>query len=166
MSLPRRFNAFASAAAAILTLTGPTSLPAHGQAAPPAGCGGPASATWINLAIEGVRSGEGLVAVTLYPDNNRRFLVKNGSLYVVRVDARAGTTHACVFVPAPGVYAIAIYHDADSNRKLNRTGIGFPAEGYGFSNNPTTLAGLPAFRAVRLNIARAGLNSRISMKYP
>ena len=165
MSLPRHFNAFASFAAA-LALTGPTSLPAHAQAAPPAGCGGPASATWINLAIEGVRSDKGLIAVTLYPDNNRRFLVKNGSLYVVRFEARTGTTQACVFVPSPGVYAIAIYHDADSNQKLNRTGIGFPAEGYGFSNNPTTLAGLPAFRAVRLHIARAGLSSRITMKYP
>ena len=155
----------AALAFAALVLAG-WSAAALAQAAPPAGCGGPASTTWINFSIEGIRSGEGLVAVTVYPDNSRRFLVKNSSLYVVRVAARAGATRACVFVPAPGVYAIAVYHDADSNQKLNRSGFGFPTEGYGFSNNPTTLAGLPAFRAVRLNIARAGLSSRITMKYP
>ena len=158
--------ALSANAALIFAAAAGWSAAAYAQAAPPAGCGGPASATWINFSIEGVRSAEGLVAVTVYPDNSRRFLVKNGSLYVVRVAAHAGTTHACIFVPAPGVYAIAVYHDADSNRKLNRSGFGFPTEGYGFSNNPTTLAGLPAFRAVRLNIARAGLSSRITMKYP
>ena len=69
-------------------------------------------------------------------------------------------------MPQPGVYALAIYHDENANRKFDRTGIGFPAEGYGFSNNPLTLAGLPSFRSVRLNVPRSGLTSRIQMKYP
>ena len=47
-----------------------------------------------------------------------------------------------------------------------RTVIGLPAEGYGFSNNPGTFAGLPSFRSVRLNVPRSGLNTRIQMKYP
>ena len=168
LSVTSALSATAAAVFAALVLAAGAgwSAAALAQAAPPAGCGGPASTTWINFSIEGIRSAEGLVAVTVYPDNSRRFLVKNGSLYIVRVAARAGATRACIFVPAPGVYAIAIYHDADSNQMLNRSGFGFPTEGYGFSNNPTTLAGLPAFRAVRLNIARAGLSSRITMKYP
>jgi len=143
-------------------------VPATAEAAPhpSAGCTGPASATWINVAVEGVRNGNGLVAITLYADNSRKFLARHGSLYVGRVDAVSGTTTGCIYVPKPGVYAIAIYHDENADQNFDRTALGLPAEGFGFSNNPSTLAGLPAFKSVRLNIPRAGLITRIRLRYP
>ena len=151
----------ATAALAVFGLV----TPAAAQSAPH-GCTGPASATWIDVVVEGLRNGNGLVAITLYADNSRKFLVRHGSLYVGRVDASAGTTTGCIYVPKPGVYAIAIYHDENGDGNFNRTGIGLPAEGYGFSNNPSTLAGLPSFKSVRLNIPRSGLVTRIRIKYP
>ncbi|HVR90144.1 MAG TPA: DUF2141 domain-containing protein [Novosphingobium sp.] len=169
MILPRRFRAAAIPVlvAGVVLLTGAVpSGTAQAQGGAPAGCTGPASQTWLNVVVNGVRSGDGLVAVTLYPDNSRKFLVRHGSMYVGRVDAAAGTTRACIFVPQPGVYAIAVYHDTNANQSFDRTGIGLPAEGYGFSNNPATIAGLPSFRSVRLNVPRAGLTTRIQMKYP
>lgn len=135
-------------------------------AAPPAGCTGPASQTWLNVVVDGVRSGNGLVAVTLYADNSSKFLVRHGSLYVGRVDAQSGTTRACIFVPKPGVYALALYHDENANKGFDRTSLGLPAEGFGFSNNPATLAGLPTFSSVRLNVPKTGLTARVHMKYP
>jgi uncharacterized protein (DUF2141 family) len=130
-------------------------------------CAGPASNTWINVTIDGVRDGNGLIAVTLYADNSRKFLVKHGSLYVGRVDAKAPQTRMCLFVPQPGVYAIAVYHDEDSSQTINRGGmLGIPTEGFGFSNNPVTIASLPSFRSVRLNIPRANLSTTITLKYP
>ena len=165
MILPRRLSAAAIACAATLTASfGPA---AQAQpAAPPPGCTGTPSATWITVNAEGLRSSQGLLAITLYADNPSKFLVRHGSLYVGRVNATQGVTQGCIFVPRPGVYALALYHDENGNRKFDRTGIGFPAEGYGFSNNPATLAGLPSFRSVRLNIPRAGLTTRVQMKYP
>ena len=151
----------ALAAAALLG----TAQPAAAQVAPQ-GCTGPASSTWIDVVVDGLRNGNGFMAITLYADNSRKFLVKHGSLYVGRVDAKAGATTGCIFVPNPGVYAIAIYHDENGDGNFNRTGIGLPAEGYGFSNNPSTLAGLPTFKSVRLNIPRSGLVTRIHLKYP
>ena len=139
---------------------------ARAETAAPPGCTGPASATWIDVEVEGVRNANGLVAITLYADNSRKFLVKHGSLYVGRVPAHAGSTRGCIFVPAPGVYAIAIYHDENANQVFDRSGFGLPAEGYGFSNNPSTLAGLPSFRSVRISIPRSGLLTRVSIKYP
>ncbi len=168
MNLPRGFNAaarFASVLAAMSLFTAPIAAPAA-DTAPPAGCTGPVSAHWLNVNVEGVRSGNGLIAITLYADNPRKFLVKKGSLYVGRVDAQQGTTHGCIFVPNPGVYVIAIYHDENGDMKFDRSGIGFPEEGFGFTNNPATLAGLPSFRSVRLNVPRAGLSTTIRMKYP
>ncbi len=168
MSLPRRFRAAAIPALAVggMLLTAAASGGASAPASAPAGCTGPASQTWLNVVVSGVQSGDGLVAVTLYADNSRKFLVKRGSMYVGRVNATAGTTRACIFVPQPGVYALAIYHDANANQSFDRTGIGLPAEGYGFTNNPATLAGLPSFRSVRLDVPRTGLTTRIQMKYP
>ena len=162
-ALAASFAPIALASAALVTATGTA---AQSTPTPPPGCTGPASQTWLNVVAEGLKNGEGLLAVTLYADDSSKFLVKRGSLYVGRVNAQAGTTRACIFVPKPGVYALALYHDENGNRSFDRTGVGFPAEGFGFSNNPATLAGLPTFKSVRLNVPKAGLTTRIQMKYP
>jgi uncharacterized protein (DUF2141 family) len=152
-----------SAFAAGLLAAGLIATPA--QAAPP--CLGPHSDVWIYVSADGVRNGQGQVATTIYSDNPDRFLVKNGSLYVVRTPAVAGVTKYCVFLPSTGVYAIAIYHDEDNSGTINRGGVlGIPTEGFGFSNNPPTLASLPVFRTVRLAVPRANLATTIHLKYP
>jgi len=163
MTLPRR--ARAAGAAIVTMLAAFAAVPAHAGATP--NCAGKHSDTWINIDVTGVRNSNGLIAVTLYADDSRRFLVKKGSMYVGRVPAVQGETKMCLFVPQPGVYALAVYHDEDASQKLNRSGIlGIPTEGFGFSNNPPTIASLPAFRAVRINIPKANLGTTISLKYP
>jgi len=134
-------------------------------AAPP--CLGPQSNVWITVTVDGLRNANGQVTTTVYPDNPDRFLVKNGSLYVVRTPTVAGVTKFCVFVPQTGVYALAVYHDEDMSGTINRSGVlGIPTEGYGFSNNPPTLASLPTFRSVRIAIPRTNLATTIHLKYP
>jgi uncharacterized protein (DUF2141 family) len=173
MTQPRRFRATAALVAlpllaGIAAFTSAAAQPASPQAAPtpPAGCTGQPSATWLNVSAEGLRSSNGLLAVTLYIDDSSKFLVRHGSIAVGRVQARTGTTRACIFLPKPGVYALALYHDENGDQSFNRSGIGLPTEGYGFTNNPVTLAGLPNFKSVRLNVTKAGLTTRIQMKYP
>jgi uncharacterized protein (DUF2141 family) len=170
MSLPRRFRATVAVAAALsglALLAVPAAAPAaDGRPVPPPGCTGPASATWLNVTVEGLRNSNGQIAVTLYADNPRKFLVRHGSIYVGRAPAQANSMRTCIFVPQPGVYVLALYHDENGNQKFDRTGIGLPAEGYGFSNNPSTLAGLPSFRSVRLAVPSSGLATRVHMKYP
>jgi uncharacterized protein (DUF2141 family) len=174
MKLPRRPSAAAllpaslaaSAAAYSLAFAAPVGAESAPAPNPPPGCAGPASNIWINVVADGLRNSNGLLAVTVYADDSKRFLAKKGSLYVARVDARSGTTRACVFLPKPGVYALALYHDENSSQRIDRSGLGLPTEGFGFSNNPATLAGLPTFRSVRLNIPKSGLTTRVQMKYP
>lgn len=119
-------------------------------------CGGPPSGTYLNVNVERIGASRGLVAVTLYPDVPRRFLAKRGALYVVRVPARAPVTRVCLNVPGPGVYALGVYHDANANRRFDRTMIGLPAEDFGFSNNPKPFLGMPSFGSVRIRVARSG----------
>ena len=149
-----------AASAAASTAAATVSTPA------PAGCTGPASATWLKVVVEGVRSSQGLVAITLYADDSARFLVRHGSLYVGRSKAVAGTTEGCIYIPSPGVYAVAIYHDANANEKFDRNLLGLPAEAYGFSNNPHTFFGLPSLRSVRLKVEHSGQSTHIRLHYP
>lgn len=165
MTKPKRLRAAAALTATALAATlmsGSTAANASGP-----NCAGPVSDTYINVTVDGVRNGNGLMAVTLYADDSRKFLVKHGSMYVGRVDATAPETRMCLYVPKPGVYALAVYHDEDGSRNLKRSGVlGLPEEGFGFSNNPATIASIPAFRSVRLNISKSGLATRIHLKYP
>jgi uncharacterized protein (DUF2141 family) len=142
-------------------LAAPASPPA-----PPPDCGGPASATWINVDVAEVRNSNGLIAVTLYADDSSTFLAHHGSLYTGRFPAHQGITHTCIFVPKPGIYAIAAYHDENANRKLDRGETGAPTEGFGFSNNPSTFMGIPAFSRVRLAVPKPNLGTTINLRYP
>jgi uncharacterized protein (DUF2141 family) len=119
----------------------------------------------LDVTVEGLRNGAGLVTYTLYPDDRKRFLAKGGSLERIRVDAHAPATETCIPLPRPGAYLLAVYHDEDGDRKLDRNFIGLPKEGFGFSNNAPAAVGLPSFDAARF-IAKAGKTvMRIKLRY-
>lgn len=130
------------------------------------GCTGPMSDTKLNVVVSNVRHGRGLIAVSLYADNPKKFLAKRGSLYVGRVPAQAGVTRMCIHLPSPGIYGLAVYHDENGDRSFKRNAIGLPAEGYGFSNNAPTIFGLPSFGKVRFAVPRSGFETAIRLKYP
>ena len=147
----------------------------HGAPAPVAvetpailadGCTGPMSDTKLNVVISNVRHGRGLIAVSLYADNPKKFLAKRGSLYVGRVPAQAGVTRMCIHLPSTGIWGLAVYHDENGDRSFKRNTIGLPAEGYGFSNNAPTIFGLPSFGKVRFNVPRSGFETGVKLKYP
>jgi uncharacterized protein (DUF2141 family) len=153
-----------SLTAAALRLV-PLALLAAAWPAAAADCTGTRSATRLYVNVDNVREARGLIAVTLYTDERRKFLAKRGSLYVGRVPARRGRTRVCIHVPKPGTYAVAVYHDADADRSFDRTGLGLPDEGFGFSNNPPTFLGLPNFDSVRIKVPRTNLSTTIRLHY-
>jgi uncharacterized protein (DUF2141 family) len=147
---------------AILGAVWLTAASARGQEPECTGHKGPLK-LYVN--VQGVRSAQGLVAVTLYADDSSKFLVHHGSLYVGRVPAQAPNTRVCIYVPAPGVYALAVYHDANANRKFDRTAIGLPNEGFGFSNDPPVFLGMPSFKKVRISVPRTDLSTSVKLRY-
>jgi len=164
--LSKKSRTLAAGVAAAAGIGALAVLPAP-AAASPAHCKGDLSgSSWLNVEVTGVRSSNGLIAVTIYADDSSKFLVSKGSLDVVRFPSTQGTFRGCVKLPKNGVYAIAVYHDEDGSRKRNRSGLGMPTEAFGFSNNPSTLAGIPAFRSVRLSVPKPGLTTRINLTYP
>ena len=129
-------------------------------------CTGHPGTVRLYVDVQGVRSSQGLIAVTLYADDSSKFLAHRGSLYVGRVPAHQGQTRVCIWVPRPGTWAIVTYHDENANRKYDRNAIGLPKEGAGFSNNPPTFLGLPSFSRVRFPVRGPETEIRIRLKYP
>lgn len=141
---------------------------AFGFAAAPAvaaECAGEPSATKLTVQVSGLRSAKGLMAVTLYPDEPKRFLAPKGKLLRDRPASKAPVTTACFFLPRPGFYAIAVYHDENGDKDFNRTIVGMPAEGFGFSNNPSTKTGLPSFKSVRFEAGPGETDLKITLRY-
>lgn len=103
----------------------------------------------------------GEVAFTVYPDDKKRFLAKGGKL--VRARVSAASPRACFWLK-PGYYAIAQYHDENSDHDFNRT-LFVPKEGFGFSNDAPTSIGLPSFASVRTALPASGTTVRMKMRY-
>jgi uncharacterized protein (DUF2141 family) len=141
-------------------------LASGGASAQQASCTGNEGPVRLYVDVEGVRKAEGLIAVTVYADDSKRFLAKRGSLYVGRTPATAPTTRACIYLPSTGVYALGVYHDADGDRSIDRNAIGLPTEAVGFSNNPRLILSIPAFRSVRLSVPRNNMRTTIRLRYP
>ena len=68
----------------ILGASGLALLASGGATAQQPDCTGHEGPVRLYVDVEGVRKAEGLIAVTLYVDDSRRFLAKRGSLYVGR----------------------------------------------------------------------------------
>lgn len=119
----------------------------------------------LTVATSSLKSADGEVAVTVYPDDAKRFLAKGGKLARVRTPAVLPVTPACFWLP-PGAYAVAVYHDENGDHAFARDLLGRPKEGYGFSNDAPANMGLPAFTAVRFKLPAGGRTISVHMRYP
>jgi uncharacterized protein (DUF2141 family) len=118
----------------------------------------------LTVETSSLRATRGEVAVTVYPDDERRFLARGGKLARVRAPAASPVTRACFWLP-PGTYAVAVYHDEDGDHDFARDALGRPIEGYGFSNDAPARMGLPVFADVRFHLPSGGRTLRIRMRY-
>ena len=162
---------FAAAIAGFALLGGPSlagdagASAGEGAARESGDCEGRPSATRLIVQVGHLKSNQGEVAVTLYPSDPRRFLAPRGKLLRVRARAVTPMTQACFYLPKPGAYAVAVYHDANANRDFDRNSLGMPTEGYAFSNDAPTKFGVPSFDAVRFVVGPGDTTLRVTMRY-
>lgn len=119
----------------------------------------------LQVAVTGLRNGNGMVAVTVYGDNPADFLASGRKLARIRQPARAGVTEVCLAVPPRPAYAIALYHDENGDGAFDRNLIGLPLEGYGFSNDAPATLGIPGFEAARFTAGRGDNRLTIAVRY-
>lgn len=145
---------FSLAASSLFLLAQPVAAACTGQ---------PNGTVRLDVIATDLRTGNGEVAFTVYPDDRSRFLAKGGKLLRVRVPAKAPATQACFLLP-PGSYAIAQYHDENGDHAFNRT-LFVPKEGFGFSNDAPTSVGLPSLAQARFTVGSNGGTMRMRMRY-
>ena len=65
----------------------------------------------------------------------------------------------------PGHYAIAAFHDRNSDNTFNQGQFGIPLEGFGFSNNPPLRFGPASFNDAKFKVSGSQTTVRIQMRY-
>jgi len=132
---------------------------------PLGGCVGADDEIRLDLTVSGVRSPDGEVAIVLYGGRAKDFLAKGAWVNRVRVPAMKGTVETCLLAPQPGQYAIALYHDEDANGKLNKTWVGIPDEGFGFSNDAPAPLRAPRFDEAAFTAGTGDNPLEITLRY-
>ena len=147
-------------------IVSPWSVWHSAQAATPPACNA-ADPNQIRLqvSVSGMRSAKGNVQITIYPDEPSHFLDGAYKLARQELPVTLPVTRACFVVGTPGYYAVALFHDENSNHHFDTTLLGIPDEGYGFSNNPTLYFGLPSLSRVRFAVHPGDNPIAILMKY-
>lgn len=125
----------------------------------------PDDPTRLQITVSGIRSTKGTITLMLYGDSDKDFLKKGGRLARIRVVAQKGAVTACMPAPAPGSYAISLYHDEDANRKLTKNFLGLPTEGYGFSRDAPVTYRLPQLDETVFTAMPGDTQLRITMRY-
>ncbi len=152
-----------SGSALFLLITGWLAAFAPAQAAD---CGATEGNTRLDVTFTGLHNAKGQITIVIYGDRPEDFLVKGKRLVKQRIPAQTGSVSVCLALPAPGHYALAAYHDEDGDGKLNRSFIGVPTEGYGFSNDAPAVMGLPAFSDVLFNAGPGDTAIKVAIRYP
>jgi uncharacterized protein (DUF2141 family) len=118
----------------------------------------------IVVRIENVKESVGLMTAELYRNEPDNFLKKAGRELRIRVAAKAPATELCIHAPEPGQYAVVAYHDENANQKFDKTGIGFPAEPYGLSQNPKIRFAPPQLEKTLFSVEPTGASVAIKLR--
>ena len=64
----------------------------------------------------------------------------------------------------PGTYAVKVFHDMNSDGKLNTSWVGWPQEPYGFSNDAPVNMGPPSFKLAAITVKEGAQTARIALR--
>jgi uncharacterized protein (DUF2141 family) len=124
-----------------------------------------AQASRMRVEITGLRSDKGQVSCALF--SSAKDFPKNYDKAVAH--AKAEITHGQAFCEfrdiAPGTYAVSVFHDENSNGKLDTNFMGIPREGVGASNNAVGHFGPPKFSAAALQFSGGEADLKIHINY-
>src|SRR5215471_15529520 len=128
------------------------------QSAPPQG-------GVIHVDVVGLRNNNGQIFCALYasaegfPKDSQKALRRDSS-------SISEKKASCEFsATQPGTYAVSVFHDENSNGKLDTNFLGIPREGVGASNDARGHMGPPKFDAAHFQFSGGRLNLKITINY-
>lgn len=105
----------------------------------------------LQVTVTHITPVKGQVKISLF-NKGKNFLEAGYEYRIAWVTATApSVTHTFRNLPH-GEYAIGMFHDKNSDGKLNLNWLGLPKEDYGFSNNVRPVLSVPKFRAAKFRV--------------
>lgn len=119
----------------------------------------------IQVEVVRLRSNKGQVSCSLY--SSAEGFPKDGRKAVAHVVAPISEQKAVCEFPGiqAGTYAVSVYHDENSNGKLDTNFLGIPREGVGASNNAKGHMGPPKFDSAKFQWSGGWLSLKIAINY-
>jgi uncharacterized protein (DUF2141 family) len=124
-----------------------------------------AKAADVTVTVDHIESTDGLVYITLW-GNQETWLDDKKSLQNIGEPATIGAMTFVLHDVAPGRYAIATFHDANDNGRMDFNFIGYPTEGYAFSQDIRPFLSAPSFESCAFDIGVDDAALTIHMVYP
>ncbi len=114
----------------------------------------------ITVKINNLDNDKGFVYVSLF-DSEETFL--NKGIRSVKTEIKNNSCFV-VFENVPeGTYAISLFHDENSNRKLDSNFLGIPKEDYGCSNNAKGFMGPPKWEDAKFEVKNSSIIQSITL---
>jgi uncharacterized protein (DUF2141 family) len=125
----------------------------------------PPAAKIIHVEIGGLRNDKGQVLCALYSSPNG--FPKDVKKAIAHTHSEISQGQAtCEFSGiGPGTYAVSLFHDENSNGKLDTNFMGIPREGVGASNGAKGHFGPPRFEAAAFDFSGGRLDLKITISY-
>ena len=114
------------------------------------------------VTVTGVRSAAGHVLVAVC---DRQTFLQESCRYRGGAPASPGSVTVRVEGVQPGTYAVQAFQDENDNRKVDRSFIGMPTEGIGFSRDAKMRFGPPSFDDAAITVGAAGGRIELSLHY-
>jgi uncharacterized protein (DUF2141 family) len=121
-------------------------------------------ANQIHVQIDGLRNDKGqlmcaLITSDMWPSKKDRSVAHSKS------DIQQGQAVCDFSGVTPGTLAVSVFHDENSNGKLDRNLLGMPKEGVGVSNNAAGHFGPPKFEDMAFHYQGGRLDLKITVRY-
>lgn len=112
----------------------------------------------VEIRIHGIESNSGVVRIAFYDSEDTYLDEEKISFAHEEVVTKTGDMIVKMEIPE-GEYSIAVYHDVNGNKSLDKNMFGIPKEPYGFSNNVMGNFGPPSFEQAMVSIPQMQLIS-------
>jgi uncharacterized protein (DUF2141 family) len=121
-------------------------------------------ANQIHVQVDGLRNDKGqlmcqVVTSDMWPSKSDKSVAHTKS------DIQHGQAVCDFSGIAPGTYAVSVFHDENSNGKLDKNFVGMPKEGVGVSNNAAGHFGPPKFDDMAFHYQGGRLDLKITVRY-
>ncbi|WP_421871785.1 DUF2141 domain-containing protein [Marinoscillum sp.] len=114
----------------------------------------------LEVKIQGIEEPQGMIRIAVYDSDEVHLDEEQISFFHEEPVNATGEMTIRIQLPE-GSYSVAVFHDVNGDKALNKNMIGMPKEPYGFSNNAMGTFGPPSFEQARIRVPDA---ERITIK--